>query len=129
MSLFTEAYLADLLDRWAHEDFDELVDAVCPVDGNFVAIPVVEKVNIAKAWDAVKSGITSELVKPKREYYDGGLISADRAIREERLGTPIARFECIFETESEDHLEAAIEAMDCGWHMTFHDAVNAANVY
>lgn len=63
----------------------------------------------------------------------GGTVCVERvgvgqAIRQERLGAPIDRFEELFLAESEDHLDGAIEYLGGAFGMSFNDVVNQVNV-
>lgn len=68
------------------------------------------------------------------ELDDNGCVIGDRpgvgkAISQERIGRVLDRFSEFYEAESEDHLAPVIEHFDGSWGMSFHDAVNQANVY
>jgi hypothetical protein len=55
-------------------------------------------------------------------------VGVGQAIRQERLGAPIDRFEELFLAESEDHLDGAIEYLGGAFGMSFQDVVNQVNV-
>lgn len=127
----------DLILIWVEQD--HVIEQDCPVDGNF--IPMQDRLQIMEVWGTIKdipgtynldipnyAAERETAVRPKREVFTGGMIGAGQAIREERLGESIGRFECIYVSETEDHLSAVIEAFDQPCYMSFHDAVNAANV-
>lgn len=64
---------------------------------------------------------------PKGYRYPQGMGIA-RAIKEERIGTPIERFECFYEAETEVIQEAVKEHLGVPGYMSYRDACNQINL-
>lgn len=65
---------------------------------------------------------------PKGYVYPKGMGIA-RAIKEERIGTPLERFECFYEAETEVIQEAVKENLGALGYMSYRDAFNQTSWY
>jgi hypothetical protein len=65
---------------------------------------------------------------PKGYRYPQGMGIA-RAIKEERIGTPLERFECFYEAETDVIQEAVKENLGAPGYMSYRDACNTGSWY
>lgn len=65
---------------------------------------------------------------PKGYVYPKGMGIA-RAIKEERIGVPLERFECFYEAETTVIQDAVKENLGVPDHMSYRDAFNQASWY
>lgn len=71
---------------------------------------------------------------PPCRAYPNGLrwqfgVGIAKAIREERIGVPLERFECFYEAETEVIQEAVKENLDAPGYMSYRDAFNQTSWY
>lgn len=65
---------------------------------------------------------------PKGYVYPKGM-GIGRAIKEERIGVPLERFECFYEAETDMIQEAIKENLDVPGYLSYRDACNQVSWY